>query len=84
MNITIKNMKKITLTIATLFLLTSCELEQHYESQETIYIVPGMNGGNLKIYEFDSCQWVGRLRGATDDVLTHRARCKYCEQRNKK
>jgi hypothetical protein len=84
MNITIKIMKKITLIIATLFLLTSCELEQNYESKETIYDVPGVNGYDLKIYEFDSCQWVGRLRGATDDVLTHRARCKYCEQRNKK
>ena len=83
---TFKIMKKIALIIATLFSLTSCEtdLQKHYESQQTIYVVPGLNGSNLKIYEFDSCQWDGRLQGAVDDVLTHRARCKYCEQRNKK
>lgn len=77
-------MKKTTLIIATLFLFTSCELDQHYESQKTIYVIPGVNGGDLKIYEFDSCQWVGRLRGAVDDVLTHRAQCIYCKKRQSK
>jgi len=83
MNITIKIMKKILL-ITSLFILVSCETKEHYESQKTIYTIPGSNGYDLKIYEFDSCQWVGKLAGHVSDVLTHRARCKYCEQRNKK
>lgn len=36
------------------------------------------------IIETDSCQYIGTVKENNPDKLTHRGRCKYCAERNKK
>ncbi len=74
------SMNKIFITLL-LFSLISCEAEDHYNKQETIYEVPGLL--DVKIYEIDSCQYIGKMIGNPSDFLTHKGNCKYCSKRSK-
>ncbi len=69
------------LLVAVIF--CGCEEQQtSYDKQSTIYSNEQML--DAKIYIIDSCEYIGKLRGANTDILTHKGNCKFCAERSKK
>ncbi len=58
--------------------LISCESESQYQEQAKrtdFTYSDGMGTYELKVYEFNGCQYLGKLTGSQSDVLTHLGNC---------
>lgn len=54
---------------------------QIYETKEHLGVA---DGKDIYVYTIDSCEYIGSLRWAPSDVITHKGNCRYCAQRNSK
>lgn len=41
------------------------------------------SGNEIAVYVIDSCEYIGKIGGYNNDVLTHKGNCKFCAERNK-
>lgn len=74
-------MKKLILfSIVAIF--CSCSKSEDYSNRPVVQNTPEVHS-DLKIYEIDSCEYIGILMGNNRDVITHKGNCKFCTARNK-
>lgn len=56
-----------------------------YNARTTVYTLDKEHylrpHNDIKIYEFDDCQYVGILTDSHADLLSHRGNCVYCQAR---
>jgi hypothetical protein len=72
-------MKKLILLTAVIASLSSCETKNvDISSTDT-----SISGREIKIYTFDSCEYVGFVIGSQYDFWAHKGNCKFCKERNK-
>jgi len=71
---------KIIYFLIILILFTSCDAMDEYQELPTAKKGIGLQS-DLKIYTVDSCEYIGKVVGHNDDVLTHKGNCKFCLQR---
>lgn len=63
-------------SLLLLLLFCSCGTEyDKYREAPAIYYV-GSWASDLKIYNIDSCEYIGKLLGLQSDVLCHKGNCK--------
>jgi hypothetical protein len=73
-------MKKLFLLITLIFFI-SCDTK-NVKSETTDIMI---DGRLFKIYEMDSCQWLGSSTLTSQTaILSHRGRCIYCQERRVK
>ena len=79
-----KTMTKCTLlaAAAACTISTGCDSEeemQRYRREEITRLCK-----DLKVIEYDGCEYVLYKPGHFESLLTHKGNCKYCEQRRNK
>lgn len=81
-------MKLIYLFILIIF--ASCEnspqgrsIDEIYPIVDKVQTISGSGIKKIRLYEIDSCEYVGYIDDYYTDFLTHKGNCKFCEQRKK-
>lgn len=70
----------ILLTAFTLLGILGCNRPDL--NQQTLVQGTGL-AGNIYTYTIDSCEYIGRIVGGNNDILTHKGNCEFCRTRNK-
>lgn len=85
-------MKKIILFLfaTSVLFLMSCDTTGPAPTQtynnvgptyKSLIDVSGHSNSNIYTYELDSCEYIGKIFGSSNDKITHKGNCKYCQQR---
>lgn len=59
-------------------------IDKIYPIIDKIDACDGIGFRNIRVYEIDSCEYIGHINAFNSDFLTHKGNCKFCTERSKK